>query len=451
MQAAYQLTKHKVGSIREIWSMSWPLMITICSTSIMFFADRLYLARYSVEAMNALAIGGIWTFFISVLPYAICEICEVFVGKENGATNHAATSRPAWQMLWFSLFSWPYFIVAGRLVANYVFTAGSLESEYLVTFMDFAPFQLASITLSGFFIGIGRLKVITIAPIGANLLNLVCAPFFIFTLELGIKGAAIAAGLSFGLLFLFLLVNFLRKEHRRVHKTGNFHFDTACMREMLHVAVPSGLGRTIEVFAHCLFFALMRQAGLEALTTVSFVQSFYILSCFIIDAIAKGGTAVISNLIGAHKEECIVQTLKSAIILLTAIACIVGLFAWFSCESLLRFTLSAKDQGLLMSTSFVASLKFAMFWMSLFFLFDGISWILMGHLTARSDTKFILYVNLVANWLTYLLPIYLLTTYYNAGGAASTWAIIACNSMLLSIVYFIRSKRFLQRAQVSLA
>jgi len=445
-QATYQLTKHKVGSVREIWSMSWPLMITICSTSIMFFADRLFLARYSVDAMNALTIGGIWTFFISVLPYAICEITEVFVGKENGANQLSETAKPCWQMLWLSLFSWPYFLLAGRLVGSYIFSPGSLESVYVITYMDFAPFQLATISLSGFFIGIGKLRIITFATIGANLLNLLFAPFFIFILELGIQGAAIGAGLSYMLLTLFLLFFFLRKTHRDTHQTALFRFDPAHLKKMLQVAVPSGLGRAMEVFAHCIFFTLMRQAGLEALTTVSFVQSFYLLSCFIIDAIAKGATAVIANLIGAHKEELIFRTLKSAIGLLAAIACGVGLLAWFSCEALLRFTLSTSDQALLLHPNFISSIQMAMLWMSLFFLFDGLSWILMGHLTARSDTKFILYVNLIANWLTYLLPIYLLITYSHLNGA-SAWAVIACNSMCLTIVYLLRSKRFLAQTQ----
>jgi len=56
----YQLTRHPVGSKSEIWAISWPLMLGFCSNSLMLFCDRLFLAHYSLEAMNAHAgaVGG---------------------------------------------------------------------------------------------------------------------------------------------------------------------------------------------------------------------------------------------------------------------------------------------------------------------------------------------------------------------------------------------------------
>jgi len=46
MKPAYQLTRHPIGSLKEIWSISWPLILGLLTMSIMLFTDRLLLARY---------------------------------------------------------------------------------------------------------------------------------------------------------------------------------------------------------------------------------------------------------------------------------------------------------------------------------------------------------------------------------------------------------------------
>ena len=418
-------------------------MITIFSSSFMYFVDRVYLARYSVEAMNALAIGGIWSFFLLVIPLSICEITEVFVGKYNGAGKKREAAFPVWQMLWTCLFLWPVFSILSRLIAHYIFGTDSQEAIYLVTYLNFAPIQLATIAISGFFIATGRVKVITYATIGANLLNLALAPLFIFTLELGIQGAAYASGLSMTFLAACLSWTFLKSENRAHYNTDACSFKPILWKEMLSVAGPSGLGRAIEVFAHCAFFAIMASAGFETLTAVTFVQSFYLLCCFLIDATAKGSTAVLSNLIGAKAEIHVQSALKSALTLHSMIALVVALFGYFSVDWLLQLTIGPQDTQLLANPDFIWSLRTAMLWMSLFFLFDGFAWIFAGQLTARSDTTFLLWVSLVANWLTYLLPIFVLIHYLEFQSAALAWAIIALNSIVMCTLYALRTKRYL--------
>lgn len=443
MSDSYRLTSHPSGTIGEVWAMSWPLMITIASGSLMFFADRLYLAHYSVEAMNALAIGGIWSFFLLVIPFSVCEITEVFVGKYNGAQNKNLTARPVWQMLWLSFFIAPFLVLGSYMIAHGIFDPKSLQADYLTTFICFSPMQLAAIAISGFFIATGRVKVITYAHIAANILNVLLAPLFIFTFKLGIQGAAFASGISFLLLSTILALFFLSKKNRAEFKTDLFAFDYHFTKEMLSVALPSGLGRAVEVLAHCGFFTIMAASGFETLTAVTFVQSFYLLCCFVIDAISKGTTAIVSNLIGAKQEKSVLDVLRSACLLHAMVSIIIALFGYFSIETVLQMTLTTQDMYLLYDKNFLWSVKVAMCWMSLFFLLDGYVWILGGHLTARSDTKFLLYASLATNWLTYLLPIYLLATYVGIGSAGS-WAIIAFNSFVLCIVYALRTKKQLQ-------
>jgi multidrug resistance protein, MATE family len=82
---------------------------------------------------------------------------------------------------------------------------------------------------------------------------------------------------------------------------------------------------------------------------------------------------------------------------------------------------------------------YALFWMSIFFLFDGFGWIYVGFLTACGDTKFLLYAGFFLTWLSYILPSYLVLGL--AGGtAADGWMLIAMYAIMTFFTYRWRYK-----------
>src|SRR5262245_28388907 len=136
MRPSYQLTAHPVGSMREIWAVSWPLMLSLSSQSLMNFADRLYLAHYSLAAMNAVTCARSICFVLMAFPLTICEITAVFVGRFHGQEQHEKVGNPVWQMLWLSIVSWPLFILLSRLTSPFLFEPKSLDAIYYVTSLD---------------------------------------------------------------------------------------------------------------------------------------------------------------------------------------------------------------------------------------------------------------------------------------------------------------------------
>lgn len=444
MRPSYQLTDHPVGSMREIWAVSWPLMLSLSSTSLMNFADRLYLTHFSLAAMNAVACASAFCFVMIAFPLTICEITGVFVGRLHGKNESSEIGKPIWQMLWLVLLSWPLFMCMSRLVAPLLFSAESDEAIYFVTSLDFGPFQLASFALMGFFLGTGKTKTITLSTVIANLLNLILAPIFIFgtavTPALGVKGAAIATGISLGFQAFFLLSLLLRKKHREHYHTYPCGIKPSLIKEMLSLAVPAGVGRTAESVAHSLFFRIIAMAGAIELTSSTIAQSFYMLVVFCVYGISKATTAVVSNLVGANALSHIPKAISSAFKIHTIIFLVLLAAAFAGADLFLAKALNEKDSYLLDMPEFVTTVKTTLFFMSLFFLLKGYSWIMVGHLTALGDTKFIMYVNGFTHWLGYILPIYVLVSYYEAG-AITGWTIIALNAFIVAAIYKWRTRR----------
>lgn len=447
---SYQLTEHPIGTVKEVWAVSWPLMLSFCSNSLMFFCDRLYLAHYSVEAMNAMAVAANFCYLLLIFPFAICEITEVFVGRFHGEERFKEVGRPTWQIVWLSIALWPLFSIGSRFLSSLLFDTGSQSAIYLNTFSDFSPFLLVSIALTGFFVGIGKTRTITWATILANLVNIALAPILIFECKMGIKGAAIATGISQGFQALLLLSIFLRRSIHEKFNTRSAKIDLSLVYEMMRIGLPAGISRSIEVLAHCSFFWIMAMAGPRELTIATFVQSFFFLVMFCNDGLSKGVTAVISNLVGANEHSLIAKVLRSSFKLQTFIFSIVTLFCFGAFDTILSRIVQAQDLLLLQDPSFLFSMQVCLLLMCLFFLFDGFWWIVVGHLTAIGDTKFIMYTNITMQWCIYVVPTFLLVKYANLG-ALGGWSMLTFNSWLLFAIFYQRSKHKLNEASLQTA
>lgn len=139
----YQLTKYPVGSVQEIWTISWPLMLGLISTSLMTFTDRLLLSWYSPLALNAGANAMMAYYIFLVIPMSICAISEVFVGRLHGENSLNKIGASVWQMVWFALLLSPLFLIIAHLFPSFLFYQSQneiFESSYFKPLMVFAPF-----------------------------------------------------------------------------------------------------------------------------------------------------------------------------------------------------------------------------------------------------------------------------------------------------------------------
>ena len=78
--------------------------------------------------------------------------------------------------------------------------------------------------------------------------------------------------------------------------------------------------------------------------------------------------------------------------------------------------------------------------MCIFYLFDGLVWVIIGMFTAATDTAFIMKVETFAPWLLFLLPIYLLSKWFSIT-PNQVWSICAVYGLLHFGIYWTRYQR----------
>ena len=444
MAESYKLTKFAVGSKREFWTLTWPLMLGMISTTFMMFVDRLFLARFDPKALNAAASAGMAYLVFLVVPIAIVSVSEVLVGRLHGKERFKDIGSAAWQMIWFGGMLTPIFWLIAWVFPFFLFVGTGNEVHecaFFSTMMFFAPVQCMMIAAAGFFIGIGHVRIVTWTAILGNILNILLDSILIFGLgsipAFGVIGAASATGLSQVAQVVFLMMLFLQAKNRERYHTQNYALNKRSLFKGLKIGVPLGLGHCVETIAHFLFFRIVISVGFAQMTVVAIVQSLYILISFVIDAQSKGAAAIVSNLLGADKREPIHKVLKSSFTLHFLYFVILTTLIWFFSDDVLNLFIQRAHREVMVTPEFVTTFMTALFFMGLYFLFDGWAWILMGFLTASGDTRFVLFVSLIVQWLAYVLPTFVLIG-IKQQGADVAWSIITFMSFLSFCSYFWR-------------
>lgn len=442
MKTPTPLTHYPEGSVRELWNISLPLMISTFASLFMIFTDRIFLAHYSVEALNASVNAGTlaWAFMSGV--GMITAMSEVFVAQNNGAKRYGQIGRPVWQMIWFALFSLIAFIPLAIWGAPAIFGAdryADLEITYFRWMMVFSPSYALMTALAGFFIGRGKTRVMIWLAVLANLINILLDAVLIYGIpgvvpEMGIRGAAIAT--CFGYLFesVALCYLFLKKENRTEFGTGQWQIHWEEMKRCCKVGFPQGVFCSLEVFGWAVFYWMMTDLGEKHITISSICQSFTILLSFYCDGLSRGAAAVAGNFIGSGRSYLIRKTLRSGFILLLLFSAAASLFLVVDPVDTVR--LLFLDH---ISPEITTSLKTCMIFAFIYLLFDGLRWIVSGVLAAAGDTLFLLIAGSISVWLFLLLPVYLIVVQNNlsveyAMGLSMIYAAV------FFILYWIRFK-----------
>lgn len=437
------LTKHPEGSARELWSVSYPLMISTLASLFMIFTDRAFLSHYSPEALNASVNAGTlaWAFIAGF--GMITAMSEVFVAQYNGAKEYHRIGIPVWQMVWFGCFSCLFFLPMAFLGSPLIFQGSPyavMEETYFGWLMLFGPSHVLLTAFAGFFIGRGKAKILTWIAILANALNILLDRALIFGIEgivpeLGIQGAAIATCFGYFIQSAILAYVFLKKENQQRFGTHLWKFHPSQMVQCLKIGIPQGIFCGLEIFGWAVFYWMMTTLGEKHITVASVCQSFIILLSFFCDGLSKGASAVSGNLIGAGKPDKVSKVFQSGMILLLVFSLVCSSFFLF--EPLDTVDFFFFNDSFSQDAAWKNSLKDCMALSLVYLFFDGARWVLGGILASAGDTLFLLIFGSLSVWLFLLIPVYALVVRHSLS-IEYAWGISVLYALLFFFVYYLR-------------
>lgn len=438
----------------QLIKVSAPLMISFMSLAGMMFVDRLYLSHYSLNALSATVSAGILAYGFTFGVETAAFVASIFVSQYNGAKEYGKIAKPVWQMIWFSLFSFIFFIPLGLWGGELIFTTGELIKEQVLVFkciMLLSPLYAVVASLSTFYSGRELTKVVTYMSLIGNIANAVIDPVLIFGVDglipsMGIVGANVATSIGLLIQVLLFFMMFLSKKNRSAYNTHKWQLDFPYMFKCLRIGTPEAIGIGFEVLCWGIFYNMMGKVSQIHVIVVAVANSMVMLFIFFGIGLEQGCSVVVGNLIGAKKHDEIKEVFKAGmgLTLLNALAMILLFFIFREFFVDLFFSssdLEAKIGGGFDIESIQTAntiLKHSFVWIAVYLSIENIRWLINGILRAGGDTKFLLIAGVMNILALMILPSYIFMVVYQMPVVVffAIWIFFAVASSLVSYMRF---------------
>lgn len=166
------------GSFKEFLWLFFPVLLMTFSNCVFLMVEKLLLVRFSVLAMEA-AVYATYACQVSQFPcVALAMMTQVCVGRWLGANEKKMIGPGVWQFIWFSFLSLIITIPFNLLYGKFYFQRADIHDltmpyfHFLVCINFLYPLGA---TLSCFYLGQGKTRLILFGTIGSQILKLVLA------------------------------------------------------------------------------------------------------------------------------------------------------------------------------------------------------------------------------------------------------------------------------------
>lgn len=434
----HQLTKYPIASLRELLVLSFPLVLSTLSASLLGLCDRYFLSHYSLEAWKACTAAANLCFFYQMTLIMVATATQAFIGHFQSSHKRDHIGPLVWQMIYFSLLS--MLVTYPLSLATEFYLKGSeiqgpatLYFRYL-SLVNFL-YPLGGV-LSSFYIGRGKTRIIFLVNLLTQLINIGLDYLLIFGVEgwfspMGIRGAAVATIIAQSIFCLILLLLFLQKKHIATYRTDLKKFNKTLFWEVLKTGVPRALGRSMAVGSWIFASYLLVHRGGDYLLVHTFGVSIFLVLSFVNEGMSQALITVASHILGAKLENIYKKLLSSALTFLGINMALLAIPLLFMQEFIIHFFI---DEPL--STASYVLLKECCFWIWLVCFASGINRIGTSLLTAARDTVF--YAICVSiTWVTLCIPVF-----YGIGYLSWTstkfFLIDGINCLVLGVIFIYR-------------
>jgi MATE family multidrug resistance protein len=405
------------SSYRDVLRVSIPIVMSMATTVVMTFTDRVFLANYSIDAIAAALPAGIIAYVFLIFFADTAGYVSVIIAQYTGAGALQRVGGAMWQAIYFALISWLIMVglsfCAGPLfrLVGHSAEVQQLEVIYFRMLCLGSGINIIGMSLSSFFTGRGVTRPVMIIYIIAMLMNVPLDYALIYGVwifpELGILGAAIATVFSWTSATLLLGFLVFARENNNTFKTRqNYQFDAGLFRRLLRFGVPSSLQFSLDVFAFSFFVLMVGRIGKAELVVTNIAISLDSASFRPLSGFALGTSTLVGQALGRNRPDEAVAAAKTTMVIVAAYMAVFILAFVFAPQPLLELfrprDISPEDFAAIKGMGVVV-LRFV----AAYLLLDGLYMISTAVLKGAGDTRFIMWSMGVLSIFGMILPMYI--------------------------------------------
>jgi len=467
----------RTGSLREVFRVAFPLIISSGTFAIKLFSDRLMMAWHSDISIAAAIAAGMAAFMLISFFMGVAAYANAFVAQYSGAERHDRTGLSVWQSMLFSLVAGLMITLVGGPLGDFFADIGhepklaAMERGYFHVLTCGAAFSLLNSSIMCFWTG--RNKTWTVVAVSGTsiILNVVGNWVLIFgsqgsqhlstypepfkalghglnylasltdVASGGVVGAGIATISTDALSVLAFLILFFLPHNRKEFGTRPKRiFDFPLMKRMIRYGFGNGMQMLLDIGAFAVFNILM---GMYAITEMggniaaASGIAISVNGVAFVPMLGVGAAAsiLVGQGIGARDVNFAVRAVKNAwILIMTYMVCMCLLFEVFP-EFLVSIFAPKGHMNPATATMAVSFLRYA----GIFCIADGF-FILYGNaIRGAGDTKFSMWAMGIIGWCFFAIPC--LVSYKLGAGPFFLWKIIVFSAIASAAIFFWRYRQ----------
>ncbi len=393
------------GSRREIFSLAWPIWISMTSVTIKGVVDMIMVGELGTSAVAGVGLAGVLAFNVLCFAMGVLRSQKPLISQYIGAGDSQESFRYGVQGWWLAcLFAVISLVIA--LAQDDLFmvisSSASLNPdalrfgrEYFDSRLAWGGTMLLYLAVSEYLRGTGRTRLPMVADLVSQPLNIVCNYALIFGAwgfpKMGVAGAAVGTGIA-DLLSLIIILAFSKKPGL----WSQLGFNWKRFKRVFTVGAAGGIQFTVEVGAFSLITFLIGYISTEDLAAHSAVINILHFSFMSAVALADGGAVLIGRYVGALDWAGAERTIRGMLQLAIPVMLGIGLLFWVLGEHIMHLYVRGGDPELQAQTIALGRrlLLVAAVWQ----LGDAFQIVYRFALRATGDHTWVMWVGLGCAW-----------------------------------------------------
>ena len=306
---------------KALWTMALPIIAGMMVQTLFNVVDIMFIGWLGAEEVTAVAFVSPLFFIIIGLTVGLgagvtASIAQFIGQKDKKNADNCAEHTILLGLVITLVLSFLGIVFGEELLVLLGASGNILDISY--TYLKVLLYGIGLAVFSLFFrailAGEGETKIPMFIGLIGTLLNLILDPIFIFVLEYGVKGAALATVISQAVMVIsYLFVIFVRKSTYITFNISDFKYSPSIINTIFKIGIPSSISMLIISFGQVVMNRILINYSVEAVAAYQIVSRIDMLLFMPILGIAISLTTIVGMFFGAKEYEKLVSIVKYGI------------------------------------------------------------------------------------------------------------------------------------------
>ncbi|HDK7175515.1 TPA: MATE family efflux transporter [Clostridium botulinum] len=331
---------------KALLAMGLPIMIGMMINALYNLVDAYFVGGLGTSQMGAISVAFPLGQVVVGLGLLFGNGASSYISRLLGYGDKETANKVASTALYSSIFVGAVIIICTIIFLNPLLKLlGATESilPYAITYTSIyvisSIFNVFNVTMNNIVASEGAAKTTMCALLTGAILNMILDPIFIYVLDLGVAGAAIATAISQIVSTLVYLGYVLRKKSVFSFSIKECCFSKEIMSEILKIGIPTLVFQLLTSLSITLINMQAKEYGDSVIAGMGAVTRIISMGSLMVFGFIKGFQPIAGYSYGAKKYERLYEAIKTSIKWSTIFCAIFGLImALFPTKIISQFT-----------------------------------------------------------------------------------------------------------------